>query len=219
MTRHSDDPDRTNRPGGATVLAVATVLGLVTAGLAGPAAAVGPAAVEPGAVAGDATGADADGHSVTNVTVTVTDGNLTMNITAANVTEVDVTGVPEAWSVADYRDDFGTFRSQVDENHRVVWLWPAPVAVNVSVTFVVDAPDAWRSADLEVVPYAGTDRGDPVTPGTPATPGATDTPEPTSTPTATAMTAVTDGSGPGFGVLAALAGIGAILVALRRRRH
>jgi len=193
------------------------------------------------AVPAGATQSSGDGPAVQNVTVNRTAGNLTVSVRATNVTEVDVTGVPDSWSVAAHDDDYGAYATQLDED-RVFWFWRVPVAVNVSVTFSTPG-DPGRPADLAVVTYDGTDRGQAVavfpdasaatrtltatatavTPTATATTAPTDTPVPaaegTPTPTPGDATAdTTDGDGPGFGVVTGLLAFVFVALVARRRR-
>jgi hypothetical protein len=188
---------------------------------------------------GAAAQSSGDDPAVQNVTTNRTDGNLTVSVRATNVTEVDVAGVPDGWSVATHDDDYGAYATQLDED-RVLWFWRVPVAVDVSVTFSLPA-DAGRPADLAVVPYDGTDRGQAVavfpdavtatptrTHSPPVTPTATTTSTPTDAPApgndatpaptpGSAATDTTDGSGPGLGVGSALAALALAVLAVWRR--
>jgi hypothetical protein len=228
------DATTTRRSPARTVVVVGLVL-LSVAALT--AAAVPGAATQPERVAQSS----GDGPAVRNVTTNRTGGNLTVSVYATNVTEVDVTGIPEDWSVATHDDDYGAYAAQLDED-RVFWFWRVPVAVNVSVTFETPA-NAEPTADLAVVPYDGTDRGQAVAvfpeanaatptstptsaPGTPTATGtagpseSTDaaTPVVDATPTPTPGEATeTDATGAGFGAVAVLVALSALLVARWRQ--
>lgn len=180
-----------------------------------------------------------DAPSIDTVATNGTDGNLTLSIRGSNLTEVDVTGVPDGWEVVDHEDDFGVFADQLANESRVVWLWRIPVSVNLPVTFSVPEDPSY---DLGVVPWSGTDQGEPVAVdrglATPtATPGATATTAPPTaeggdtgpggdggqaTPTelrgVSGASETTTADGPGFGALGVLtAGVLAVVVTAFRR--
>jgi len=231
-------PDTTCRRSlGVTVAAVALALASVatpTLAFAAPGAATQSMEAVQSMGAAQSSGA---GPAVETVTTNRTGGNLTVSVRATNVTEVDVTGVPDGWSVAAHDDDYGAYAAQLDED-RVFWFWRVPVAVNVSVTFETPA-NAGRPADLAVVPYDGTERGQAVavfpeaatpTPTRTATedsePGQTVTASPVATPTETPAsgdapsretTGTTDGTGPGFGGGSVLVALVLVVLVARRR--
>lgn len=103
----------------------------------------------------------ADQSPEVDVTTDTADGNLTLSIRGANITEIDVTNVPDDWSVVTRRDDFGTYRNQLESRDRMVWLWSGTVSANVSVTFALPE-DTDLAYDVSVVPYSGTTRGESV---------------------------------------------------------
>lgn len=130
-----------------------TILVTVTLALTGP-------AVTPSTAQESATGPE-----IAVQDVTVSGGNVSLTLTATNATEIDLTNIPADWTVRTHRDDSGTFLNEIEENGRLVWLWPAPVQSSVSVTFAV--PDGTEQEDLglRALTYVGTTEGEMVTIG------------------------------------------------------
>jgi len=152
--------------------------------------------------------------------------NVTVTLNSSNATEIDVTGVPDGWTVLTHRDDFGAYVDQRENRSRLLWLWSWTVSANVSVTFQIPADADPGTYELQVVPYAGKTRGEPrnvsVTvagaQSTP-TPAGTEQPAPDRTTTESEGGQSAGSSGPGFGLLSTLAGLGLFGYSLSRREE
>ncbi|MEF8788976.1 MAG: endonuclease/exonuclease/phosphatase family protein [Haloarculaceae archaeon] len=100
-------------------------------------------------------------------------------------------------------------RVEVAVDGETVRIWPSDHA-GVVGTFEVAEPTPTPTSDLAATPTPATST--PTATGTP-----TATPTPRTTPTGSTPAGTTDGSGPGMGVLAAVVGLSAAVVARLRR--
>jgi PGF-CTERM protein len=100
-------------------------------------------------------------------------------------------------------------RVEVEVDGETVRIWPSDHA-GVVGTFEVAEPTPTPTSDPAATPTPATST--PTATGTP-----TATPTPRTTPTGSTSAGTTDGSGPGMGVLAAVVGLSAAVVARLRR--